>query len=80
MSAKLLGLTSEKMAATTASGQDPKTPPKKRHMRTVCRSFPTATAIWNIEKPNMAPIKGSLLPFNSLSGAHRIGPVAKPST
>lgn len=80
MFARVAGLTSEKMAATTASGQDPKTPPKKRQIRIVCRSFPTATAIWKMEKPNIALIRGSLLPFNSLSGAHRIGPVAKPST
>ena len=71
---------SEKTAATTASGQEAKTPPKNRHMRTVWRSFPTAAPMENMEKPNMAIINGNFLPFNSESGAHNKGPVAKPST
>ena len=71
---------SEKTAATTASGQEAKTPPKKRQMRTVWRSFPTAEPIEKIEKPNMAIINGSFLPRNSESGAHKSGPVANPST
>ena len=71
---------SEKTAATTARGQDPKTPPKNRQIKTVCRSFPTALPIENMEKPNMAIINGSFLPFSSDSGAHRIGPQANPKT
>ena len=68
------------MAATTASGHEPKTPPKKRHIRTVCRSLPTATATWKMVKPNMATIRGSFLPLSSDNGAHRMGPVANPRT
>ena len=76
----LLSNMSEKTAATTASGQEAKTPPKNRQMRTVWRSFPTAVPIENIEKPNMLIIKGNLRPLNSDNGAHKSGPVAKPST
>lgn len=71
---------SEKTAATTARGQEPKTPPKNLQIKTVCRSFPTALPIENIEKPNMAMIKGNFLPSNSDSGAHKIGPKANPRT
>ena len=71
---------SEKTAATTARGQEPKTPPKNRQIKTVCKSFPTALPIENIEKPNSPIINGNFLPFNSDSGAHKIGPVANPRT
>ncbi len=71
---------SENTAATTARGQDPKPPPKNRQIRTVCRSFPTALPIENMEKPNMEMINGSFLPFSSDSGAHKIGPQANPRT
>ena len=47
---------SEKTAATTASGQEPKTPPKKRVMRTVCKSLPTAVAMLKTENPNIDKI------------------------
>jgi hypothetical protein len=76
----LLSNMSEKTAPTTARGEAPKKPPQNRHMRTVCRSFPAATAIWKIEKPNIDKTMGSLRPRNSERGAHNVGPVAKPST
>ena len=76
----LLSNMSEKTAATTARGQEEKAPPKKRQMRTVWRSFPVAVPIENIEKPNMDIINGNFRPLNSDNGAHRSGPVAKPST
>ena len=71
---------SENTAATTARGHEPKTPPKNRQIRTVCRSFPTALPIEKMEKPNMAIVNGSFLPFSSDSGAHKIGPQANPRT
>lgn len=71
---------SEKTAATTAKGQAPKRPPKKRHSKTVCRSLAVATATWKIEKPNMESTRGKRRPLNSERGAQRMGPVANPKT
>lgn len=76
----LLSNMSEKTAATTARGQEPKTPPKNRQIRTVWRSFPTAVPVEKIEKLSMDTVRGIFLPLNSESGAQRIGPVANPST
>lgn len=76
----LLSNISEKMAATTANGQEPKTPAKKRVNMTVCRSLAVAVAIEKTEKPNMATTRGSLLPRSSDKGAQRMGPVANPRT
>jgi hypothetical protein len=71
---------SEKTAATTASGQAPKKPAKKRQMRTVWRSLATAVAMVKMEKPNMDRTRGMRRPLSSESGAHRVGPKAKPRT
>lgn len=71
---------SEKTAATTAIEHAPKKPPKKRHSMMVWRSFAVATANWKIVNPNIAMSIGRRRPRNSENGAHRIGPVAKPST
>ena len=76
----LLSNMSEKTAATTASGQAPKKPPKKRVMRMVWRFLAVAVAILKITIPNMPITRGSLRPFNSDRGAHSVGPVAKPRT
>lgn len=71
---------SEKTAATTAKGQAPKKPAKKRQMSTVWRSLAVATAMLKMEKPNMAMTMGSRRPRSSERGAQRDGPVAKPNT
>ena len=71
---------SEKMAATTASGEDPNTPAKNRDSSTVCRSLAAAVAMEKIEKPNIPMMSGSLRPLSSDKGAHMIGPNANPST
>ncbi len=71
---------SENTAATTARGQAPKRPPKKRQRRTVWRSLPVAAPTWKMEKPNMAMRRGSFRPRSSERGAHSIGPVANPRT
>lgn len=76
----LLSNMSENTAATTAKGQEPKTPAKKRVSITVWRSLAVAVATEKTEKPNMAPIRGNLRPRSSDNGAHSIGPVANPST
>ena len=76
----LLSNMSEKTAATTASGQAPKKPLKKRQRRMVWMSLPVAQAREKSEKPNMAMTRGSLRPRSSDKGAHRVGPKAKPKT
>jgi hypothetical protein len=70
---------SEKTAATTESGADPKNPAKNLHNITVCKSFDAATAKLNTIKPKLEITIGSLRPCNSDKGAHRIGPNAKPN-
>jgi hypothetical protein len=64
----------------TVIGQAPKNPEKNRQINTVCKSLPVAHAISNTENPKLAITSGSLLPFNSENGVHRIGPVANPNT
>jgi hypothetical protein len=71
---------SEKTAATTASGQEPKKPAKKRQMRIVWISLAVAVAIVKREKPKMDRTMGKRRPFNSDNGAHNEGPNAKPKT
>jgi hypothetical protein len=71
---------SENTAATTARGQAPKKPAKKRQIRIVCRSLAAAVAMVKMEKPNMEMTRGSRRPFNSERGAHMVGPKAKPMT
>lgn len=71
---------SAKTAPTQVNGQAPKNPPKKREMKIVWTSLPVAAAIEKIEKPKDEMISGILLPYNSLAGAHIIGPVANPRT
>ncbi len=71
---------SEKTAATTARGQAPKKPAKKRVMSTVWRSLATALEMLKMEKPNMAITRGRRRPLSSDRGAQRVGPVAKPRT
>lgn len=71
---------SEKTAATTASGQAPKKPAKKRQIKTVCRSLAAAVAMVKMEKPNMDSTSGMRRPLSSESGAHSVGPKAKPRT
>lgn len=53
---------SAKTAATTAKGQEPKRPAKKRQMRIVWRFLATATAMEKMEKPNAESIRGGLRP------------------
>jgi hypothetical protein len=58
----LLSNMSAKTAATMASGEEPKMPAKKRHMRMVWRSFATATAMLKMAKPKAAMMSGGLRP------------------
>src|SRR6478735_7701001 len=51
-------------AATTLNGHAPNNPAKKRHIRTVCKSFPVATARLKTEKPNEPTSNGSLRPYS----------------
>lgn len=53
---------SEKIAATTARGQDPKRPPKNRHIMIVCRSLATATAMEKMPNPKDPTKMGSRRP------------------
>lgn len=69
---------SEKTAATTARGQAPKKPAKKREMRIVWISLPVAQATQKMEKPNIEMTRGRRRPRSSERGAQRVGPVAKP--
>ena len=71
---------SAKTAATIVNGAAPINPPKKRHINTVCRSFPTATATEKTENPKEDIMRGTRRPYSSEIGAHRIGPVANPRT
>ena len=64
----------------TANGQAPKNPLQNRQIKIVWRSLPTATAMENIENPNDPRTSGNRRPFSSEKGAHKIGPVANPST
>lgn len=71
---------SENTAATTAMGHEPKKPPKKRHMITVCKFSAVATANWKTVKPNMPMRIGNFLPCSSDNGENRVGPQANPRT
>jgi hypothetical protein len=62
---------SEKIAGTIVRAQDPKSPAKKRQIRSVWMSFDTATAIMNIPKPVDAIMTGRRRPFNSEKGAQK---------
>lgn len=65
---------------TMASGALAKSPPKKRHMKIVCKSWATATGIWKIAKTNIPTNSGRLRPYSSDRGPKIIGPKAKPRT
>ena len=67
---------SAKTAATTVSGQLPKTPEKKRVIMTVCRSLAVATAVPKILNPNMLMRIGKRRPLSSENGAQIKGPKA----
>lgn len=60
---------SEKTAATQVRGHAPKKPLKNRQIRSVCKSFETATEMLKMEKPKEAITSGSRRPFNSEKGA-----------
>ena len=60
---------SEKTAATQVRGHAPKNPLKNRQMRSVCKSFETATEMLKMENPNEAITSGSRRPFSSEKGA-----------
>lgn len=63
-----------------ARGALAKVPPRKRHMKIVCKFSATATGIWKIAKPNMPRNNGSFRPYSSERGPKMIGPKAKPRT
>ena len=71
-----LSYMSENTAATTANGELPKIPAKKRQIMTVCRSLATATAVLKMPNPNIATIMGRRRPLSSEMGAHINGPEA----
>ena len=71
---------SEKTAATTASGQDPKIPLKNRQSMIVCKSLATATPMEKTPNPKAPMMIGTRLPYNSERGAQMIGPNAYPRT
>lgn len=65
---------------TMASGALANSPPRKRHMKIVCKFWATATGIWKIAKTNIPRNSGRFRPYNSDRGPKIIGPKAKPST
>lgn len=65
---------------TIASGALAKSPPRKRHMKIVCKFWATATGIWKIAKTNIPKNSGRFRPYSSDRGPKIIGPKAKPST
>src|SRR4051812_19424093 len=67
---------SEKTAATTANGELPKIPQKKRQIIRVCRSLETATAVLKMPNPSMAKTIPGRRPLSSDNGAQMRGPDA----
>lgn len=65
---------------TMARGALAKSPPRKRHMKIVCKFSATATGIWKIAKTNMPRNRGRFRPYSSDRGPKMIGPKAKPRT
>lgn len=63
----LLENMSANTAPTQARGQAPKNPPKKRQMKTVCRSLATATPIEKMLKPNDEMRSGHFRPYYTQS-------------